>query len=322
VRLTPNVDGERSGEVIPFGTEFESTKSLYLDGVNYVLLDGNNRGWVFQSLMGRQVLEELEVIRTPRHDAAVVSPSPPHTLSHSLSHSDKVVTRSVSTDSLSSSATATTTVTVSTATISLGPSLSSTGHTSFATESPLRGRRPDQQASSPRSASRVLTSPLPKEATRQAQQWRTIRAQMRACASFAAVSELVRLEQDAQRLPPATPEPGPARSAWMASTCALSESDRRLTTLISAICGVARQCADTVSDTSQLESHLWIMCHLGAKDVEHVLRLADVAAQDRFERISFAQRDEVLSRASEVAGMWSLRCSSTTCATFCSAGSF
>eukprot|EP01035_Chromulina_nebulosa_P016925 gene16925-22416_t len=62
VRISPHVDAEKTGEILEFGTVIEATKSLVLDGVNYIKLS-NMDGWVFESKNDVEVLELLEVVR-------------------------------------------------------------------------------------------------------------------------------------------------------------------------------------------------------------------------------------------------------------------
>ena len=62
IRVSPAIDSEKTGEILNYGTVFEASKSLVLEGVNYAkLADGS--GWVFGKKGEMQVLELLEVVR-------------------------------------------------------------------------------------------------------------------------------------------------------------------------------------------------------------------------------------------------------------------
>ena len=64
VRISPAMDAEKTGDILDFGTVFEASKSLFLDGTNYAKLS-NGHGWVFDSKNGIEILELLEVVRIP-----------------------------------------------------------------------------------------------------------------------------------------------------------------------------------------------------------------------------------------------------------------
>ena len=64
VRISPAMDAEKTGDILDFGTVFEASKSLFLDGTNYAKLS-NGHGWIFDSKNGIEILELLEVVRIP-----------------------------------------------------------------------------------------------------------------------------------------------------------------------------------------------------------------------------------------------------------------
>ena len=64
VRISPGLDADKTGQILDFGTVFEASKSLFLDGTNFAKL-ANGAGWVFDSKNGIEILELLEVVRIP-----------------------------------------------------------------------------------------------------------------------------------------------------------------------------------------------------------------------------------------------------------------
>jgi hypothetical protein len=290
VRVTPDVNGEKTGEVIPCGATFRSIKSLYLDGINYVQLE-DNRGWIFSSFKGKMVLELVQLLRihppeqraspplgSPSQERKSITPD-----SSSCEDLKRLECGHSDSESSGSDSDAASNRSQSNAQ-SQSQSLS-------ANAVPTPDRR---QFSQPR----ILQSPLPNQQLRMEQKWRETRMRTRSCRSFDDFTWLITKEIDQKLLPPVITEPGPARSAWMATVC--DESERKLSSIISTICGVTRQCADTISDTQQLESHLWILSHLGATEISLVIKLLDKAAQEKFEEICYMQRDEILTKANEV----------------------
>ena len=300
VRVTPDVNGEKTGEVIPCGATFRSRKSLILDGVNYVQLEDTG-GWIFSSVNGKIVLELVELLRIPLPAPHRISPPLPPS---SPGHTRKSLTGSSSFEELqrldgsNSSGNESSDSESSTMHSSITTVMSSSSNT-FPSPDRLSEQYQHSLVSTPqRGTSRILHSPLPNQHLRMEQKWRDVRIKTRLCRTFDHFSLIISKEIDQKLLPPVITEPGPARSAWMATVC--DESERRLSGIISTICGVTRQCADTISDTNQLESHLWILSHLGASETALVMKLLDKAAQEKFEEICHMQRDEILSKANEV----------------------
>ena len=64
VRLNPSIDSAKTGEVLKCGTLVEASKSLMLDGVNYIKLS-NGKGWVFGKKGDAEILELVKVYRVP-----------------------------------------------------------------------------------------------------------------------------------------------------------------------------------------------------------------------------------------------------------------
>lgn len=263
VRVSPAINADKTGEIIPFGTVLESTKSLFLDGVNYVKLS-DDRGWIFSH---KDTVKVLDLIEVTRRGAAPSIPQP----ERSRTPSAENISSRISSDSSSPT------------TISEGETRDEDLFT------------PSQKPR--RNLSHLLLSPSTPRKTR-SNQWREIRQKVRACTSFDAFSELVLSGLPAELQPPAIPEPGPARSAWMSSS---DDNDQYLRAKISILASITRHCADMIADVSGLESHLWVIVHLGAADSSHVLRLFDVAAQNNFDNLIYVEyRAFVLSKLDEL----------------------
>lgn len=64
IRISPATDAENTGVVLEFGTIFDASKSLFLDGINYAKVS-NGSGWVFEKKDDVQILELLQIIRVP-----------------------------------------------------------------------------------------------------------------------------------------------------------------------------------------------------------------------------------------------------------------
>lgn len=254
VRISPAIDAEKTGEIIPYGTILESNKSLVLDGINYVkLMDG--RGWIFSTKGGVKVLDLIEVTRC----------------ASSSSFSSSFFTSPVSSvDNLSA----------------LIDPVSPRCEESECDDLPFKPRK---------NLAHLLVSPQGNR-TRSTQLWREIRNSVRSCGSFADFSSLVLRGLPLELQPPAIPEPGPARSAWMAS----SDADQMLRVRISILAAITRQCAGVIADVGGLEAHLWVVTHLGACDFSHVLRLFDNAALFRFEELRMEHRLAVLAKLNEL----------------------
>ena len=77
VRVSPAIDAEKTGDVLEYGSTFRSNKSLFLDGVNYCKI-ADYDGWVFSSIDATEVLQLLEVARTPvkPHTTQAISLTP------------------------------------------------------------------------------------------------------------------------------------------------------------------------------------------------------------------------------------------------------
>ena len=91
------------------------------------------------------------------------------------------------------------------------------------------------------------------------------------------------------------PEPGPARSAWMAHA---HHSDEQIRSIISIIASITRQVAE-IADMIGLESSLWVLVHMASR-VSHCMNLAVEAANARFESVPHSRQSELLYVVLEV----------------------
>lgn len=224
VRVSPDINAEKAGEVIDFGTVIETQKSIVLDGINYIRTSHN--GWIFESKNGVQVLELLECVRFPQKEIEMCAGTirdVQMTVSRARSKRNKLLTMSG------------------------------------------EDRR----------------------------YWRQARAR---CSELTTFDNFVQFASCLEKQPPAEPDPGPARAAWIAR--ASEEEDQKIRHCISRIAAITRQSVDDVS-VSGLEACLWLMVHLGGK-IAKVLDLAVQAANDKYDKILIDFRPKILVMALDV----------------------
>ena len=281
IRISPAVDSERTGDIIEYGVIFEASKSLVLDGINYVKLS-DGRGWVFGNKGDTGVLELIDVTRTPA------------TLSHPVltpmrirGHDDAP---SSSSASLSSSSAAANGVTPRSMTkLRAGPD-DAAGD---------RGRDDAGEGKTPEGGSWGRKAPAPdiflvqqamvQKATQERDKlfqgvraenrfWKGVRVQCLACGTF---DELVVLSCELDK-------------ADLTSTQSVAQrQDDPIWHCIRLIASIARQCAPDVADLTGLESALWVLVHLGSR-ASHAMELAVAAANERFEAVSSERQSELL----------------------------
>lgn len=279
IRVSPAIEADKTGEVLPCGTIIESTKSIILDGVNYVKLS-DDRGWIFSMKDDVPVLDLIEVRRVPTtHQPAIAPPSMSTPRKNSRSNSGDETSPSSSEVSFAGLTPRTP-----------SPELADAIAEQMASTQAMKPRR---------NLSQYLLSPGSTRGNGKGSLWKELRFKVRACSTFADFSRLVQNDLPMELKPPAIPEPGPARSAWMSSM----EDDNVVLIKISLLASITRHCVEMYSDISGLEAHLWVISHLGAADVNHVLRLFDQAAQQRFDRIESVEfRVALLGKLNEVNG--------------------
>jgi hypothetical protein len=101
--------------------------------------------------------------------------------------------------------------------------------------------------------------------------WRDVRSHCRNCKTFA---DLLNVVSKVDIKPPPCPEPGPARSAWMAE----SQNDQRIRTSISLIASTTRIVVGAMVDITSLEATLWVFVHLGSQTTHAMNLIADTAS--------------------------------------------
>lgn len=355
IRVSPAIDAERTGEVLPCGTIFESRKSLFLDGVNYVQLD-DGRGWVFSRKDDILILDLIEVTRKPIAEAVETNeklddnsqdvPSSGDTkrrgkdskssgsmdkiAKEGLVPSDSSITSDEDEESEESSVSSIQrrsryfrNVYPSSAALSYLPASvnpmsdieeGSDNFDAFAFA--YQERRDRTRSSFPpttvhqsqpvyRSSKKsVVYSPNHHNHHREKnrrktveQLWKMIQERIRHCQSFDGLCILITHGLGPEISPPTCSEPGPARSAWLAEA---DEEDIRLRETISSIISVTRHYAEFVSDITGLETHLWVLAHMGANCTQHMMSLYVKAANDRFDSLSPQAKINVLNRANEI----------------------
>jgi len=254
VRVSPAIDAERTGEIVEFGTIFQASKSLVLDGVNYAKL-ANGNGWVFGKVGDTEVLELVEVIRVPTKAIK-------NTFATTLSYNNNETNN----NNLQNPFDAVETPTV----VNHGNAYSHHITLSRALqekEKLFQGHRNENRY------------------------WREVRTKCGDCTTF---DEFLQLVDRLQTHPPSIPEPGPARSAWMAH----AHSDEQIRSTISIIASITRQVAE-IADMVGLESSLWVLVHMASR-VSHCMNLAVEAANARFESVSHSRQSELLYVVLEV----------------------
>jgi hypothetical protein len=209
VRSTPSLEAEKTGEILEFGDIFEASKSLFLDGINYVKIS-DGRGWVFGHKGEAEILELIEVLRLPitniydheyefKTDQEYYDEEYPHeTMKSSCNEHDMRSTPSKSSSSLTTSS-----------------SMKLNVH---------------------------KRTKLHRDLRHENKYWRDIRSECAECLTF---YDYIFVACSLDTHPPDMPEPGPARAAWMAE----AGLDGQVRNNISLITSITRQCADLADMT-------------------------------------------------------------------------
>lgn len=295
IRTTPAIDADTTGQVLEYGTVFEASKSLFLDGVNYVKL-ADGRGWVFGNKGDVEVLQLKEVIRTPVKTREVQQVPSRSGNAENTADMDSCSRNGTSLDNGSEE--------VCSRVVDSGIYMDTTPPPAI---NPYRSPRTHQTAL----AKNELIF------------WRSVRSRCRECSNFEDYSSLCRLAVNAlNSQPPQAPlaGQGPARSAWMAASPlsdyaaangpnASSNGDLQLRGCIAQIAAVTQHCgAGQVADITGLETHLWVLANLGAAGVTHVMSLVVEAANTHFESLTEHGRAELIEAALEVASATKTAC--------------
>ena len=129
--------------------------------------------------------------------------------------------------------------------------------------------------------------------------WREVRSKCNECIDF---DSFIQLACGLPFQPPAMPEPGPARAAWVAD----SHRDEQVRSLISIITSITKQCTND-EDMVGLESCLWVLVHLGSR-IAFVMNLAVEMANIKFDSYSADKQSDILSTLLEVASRTKAHC--------------
>jgi hypothetical protein len=262
LRISPAVDARKTGVILEYGTIFDASKSVFLDGVVYVKVS-NGDGWVFESKNEVQILELQFIIRAPNKKKPKID----------LENSDKSVSE-FHTNGLVASTTSVSITTPVENSISrnVALSLSTTKSTSnsFGSCSNLS----------------LQGSPLPvqrQQARVENRLWRDIRARCGACESFEAFLHLT----------------AALDSSLISSQ---SQHEYRVLGCVNLIASITSQCSSHVMMQTQSRSKeanmgvgicLWVLVHMGSR-VPHTMHLIVEAANIKFESVSIARQAQLL----------------------------
>lgn len=285
LRISPAVDAKKMGIILEYGTIFDASKSVFLDGTVYVkVLDGD--GWVFESKNGVQILELQFIIRVPYKKNSTTKSD---IIEKKLPHSNGLVA-------------STTNVSITTPVDhSMSRNIALTR--SYRSESELDStEKPNSDVISPlllptntfksdsfgpSSDLSMKSSPLPmqrQQARVENRLWRDIRGRCSACESF----------EDFLNLTSALD---------MRLISSQSQHDYRVLGCVNLIASITSQCSSHVLP-QQTQSRfkgidtgvamcLWVLVHMGSR-VAHTMHLIVEAANVKFESVSSGRQAQLL----------------------------
>jgi hypothetical protein len=198
---------EKTGDILEYGTAFEASKSLILDGVNYVKLSDGS-GWVFEKKDGIEILELVEVVRIPVKTQTKRDGIEQSTASYASQYSP--LSRPISVLSGHKSVSIPT-VAATGASFNSSNSCATTAMHEFGTNKQVRSEN---------------------------RFWREIRGRCGNCTDFDAYLGLVG-EVDSQQ-PSVSEGGGPARSGWMVAE--VPRHEQQVRSCIGIIASITRQC--------------------------------------------------------------------------------
>lgn len=263
IRVSPAVDSERTGEIIEYNVIFAASKSLVLDGVNYVKL-ADDRGWVLSSKGETEVLELVEVVRMPGTGQIP---------SGGVDGADSCA-------SYSSSSTSSTTGGGSDSSVAAEVASAASTTVALAADSFVVPQVT------------VLRAVKEKEKLFQNVRadnrfWRDVGSKCMLCDSFEAYASLS-LEVTAES------------SAASGGGKGGRPQDPQIRSLIRLIVSVTGQwTGPEVADLTGLDAALWVLVHLGPRS-SHVVGLAMAAANERYEWLPEERQTELLHAVLEV----------------------
>jgi hypothetical protein len=287
LRISPAVDAKKTGIILEYGTIFDASKSVFLDGIVYVkVLDGD--GWVFENKNGVQILELQFIIRvsyknnsTIKSDKSEKSISLPHTNGLVASTTNVSITTPV--DHSMSRNIAPTQSYRSESVLDSTESLNS----DVISPALLPTNKFKSNSFGPSSDLSMKSSPLPmqrQQARVENRLWRDIRARCGACESF----------EDFLNLTSALD---------VSLISSQSQHDYRVLGCVNLIASITSQCSSHVMP-QQTQSRfkgmntgvamcLWVLVHMGSR-VAHTMHLIVEAANIKFESVSSGRQAQLL----------------------------
>jgi hypothetical protein len=281
LRISPAVDAKKTGVILEYGTIFDASKSVFLDGVVYVkVLNGD--GWVFESKNGVQILELQFIIRVPNKKKPKID----------LENSDKSVSKFHTNGLVASTASVSITTPVEhsiSSNVASTPSYRS-GSEFFNPDSILASSLSTNKSTSNPfgSCSDLILQGSPLIVQRQQARvenrlWRDIRARCGGCESF----------EDFLHLTDALD------TSLISSQ---SQHDFRVLGCVNLIASITSQCSSHVVRQTQSRFKgasmgvgmcLWVLVHMGSR-VAHTMHLIVEAANIKFESVSSARQAQLL----------------------------
>jgi len=278
VRVSPAVDSERTGDIIEYGAVFSASKSLVLDGINYVKL-ADDRGWVFGNKGDTEVLELVEVVRVPGGLVEASSSSLPES-STLATIRPKAVGASASVSTAPATTTAAATAAAAAPVSSLGAGGDGGDEWGKAADSVVVTESESFLVSHTVHRAAREREKLSQTGRADSRFWKDAALKCAACETFDA---FVRLSAEVETEQVANPAGGGGRRP----------QDLQVRSLIALIVSVTRQCAPEVAELAGLETVLWVFSHLGTRSAP-VLQLAIAAANERFEWLDEERQAELL----------------------------
>lgn len=285
VRISPDLKAEKTSIVLHCGDIFEASKSIVLDGVNYVKL-ADDTGWVFARHHDKEVLQLLEVTR-------VAAPQPSPAMHHTNNSSIMINSNRIS--SSSSSKKVTTPPRLMQATV-LGPA----GNTSATTTTKGFDKLKSSNKNTTTATTMQLMGGNNSRDTHQSKAlnnyWKDIRNRTMGLISFNA---FVKMSQTIKVPPILSSDSGPS-IALKSLSQDIDKKTSQICNLIKRITSIARNCSNP-KVVEGLDMALWLLVHLGShKRTAHILTLAVEASNRVFDDLELEQQSDVLSLILEV----------------------
>lgn len=271
VRNSPDMNSDKIGEILEFGTTFESSKSLYLDGINYIKY---NNGWVFETKGKIKILELLEVKRG------------------SISHQRQETIKPILLKDIPSKYIA--------VTESSPVNFKNNSHTSTI---PTKDKLIRISRNEHKYWKEIKIQSLKCQSFHeflsfvcQLEEIQTEVSNKSASTSHLTVSNSVLTTQQIQSIS--------VISAWIPQ----SSREKEILRLVKLLTSITTQCVENISNCQGLESALWVLVHLGNLSTIHILEFTVDLANEKYETLSLHQQDAILNVISDVSNRIKLFC--------------